>query len=300
MKHLYIIGNGFDIYTGLATRYSDFRLWLENSYPFIYENLQAVYDIDAEWWNDFELQLGKLDVNKFVKKFTPPEKPIDEIMAEIERRKKLEEKYGSDMLPGYPDSYCAKCLRGMLDVLHYCFEKWIEDQHSVIIKPQYLRIEKEDSFFINFNYTDVLELLYKIPEERILHIHGRLTRRERLIYGHNVFLSGSSMDHNEDKVCFELNKYNKNPYEHIYKHEELNEVVKDVEYVHIYGFSFSTIDEDYIDWVFKNVSNRSKWEISWFSEEDKSRIDGFVLEHWELKDRLKIIRLEEVAQNGGI
>lgn len=49
MKHLYIIGNGFDIYTGLATRYSDFRLWLENNYPFIYENLQAVYDIDAEW-----------------------------------------------------------------------------------------------------------------------------------------------------------------------------------------------------------------------------------------------------------
>ena len=300
MKHLYIIGNGFDIYTGLATRYSDFRLWLENSYPFIYENLQAVYDIDAEWWNDFELQLGKLDVNKFVKQFTPPEKSIDEIMAEIEQRKKLEEKYGSDMLPGYPDSYCAKCLRGMLDVLHYCFGKWIEDQHRVIINPQYLRIEKEDSFFINFNYTDVLELLYKIPEERILHIHGRLTRRERLIYGHNMFLSGSSMDHNEDKVCFELNKYQKNPYEHIYKHEELNEVVKDVEYVHIYGFSFSTIDEDYIDWVFKNVSSRTKWEVSWFTNEDKNRIDRFVLEHWGLKDRLKIIRLEEVAQNEGI
>jgi hypothetical protein len=70
--------------------------------------------------------------------------------------------------------------------------------------------------------------------------------------------------------------------------------------VHIYGFSFSTIDEDYIDWVFKNVSNRSKWEISWFSEKDKNRIDGFVLEHWDLKDRLKIIRLEEVAQNEGI
>ena len=180
MKHLYIIGNGFDIYTGLATRYSDFRLWLENSYPFIYENLQSVYDIDAEWWNDFELQLGKLDVNKFVKKFTPPEKSIDEIMAEIERRKKLEEKYGSDMLPRL-DSHCARRLRGMLDVLHYCFEKWVEDRHRVIINPQYLRIEKEDSFFINFNYTDVLELLYKIPEERILHIHGRLTRRERLI-----------------------------------------------------------------------------------------------------------------------
>ena len=249
MKHLYIIGNGFDIYTGLATRYSDFRLWLENNYPFIYENLQAVYDIDAEWWNDFELQLGKLDVNKFVKKFTPPEKSIDEIMAEIERRKKLEEKYGSDMLPGYPDSYCAKCLRGMLDVLHYCFEKWIEERHRTIINPQYLHIEKEDSFFINFNYTDVLEMLYEIPEERVLHIHGRSSKHEHLIYGHNKFLTGSSMNHDEEKVCFELSKYHKNPYEHIFKHEELNEVVKDVEYVYIYGFSFSTIDEDYIDWV---------------------------------------------------
>ncbi len=60
MRHLYIIGNGFDIHTGLATRYADFQLWLENNYPFIYENMQAVYDIDAEWWNDFEVQLWKV------------------------------------------------------------------------------------------------------------------------------------------------------------------------------------------------------------------------------------------------
>ena len=150
MKHLYIIGNGFDIYTGLATRYADFRLWLENNYPFIYENMQAVYDIDVEWWNDFEVQLGQLDINKFIKKFTPPEKSIDEIMEEVERRRKFEDKYGSDMLPSI-DSHCARRLKGMLDVLQYCFEKWIDECHRTIIAPQYLHIEKEDSFFINFN-----------------------------------------------------------------------------------------------------------------------------------------------------
>ena len=187
MKHLYIIGNGFDIYTGLATRYSDFRLWLENNYPFIYENLQSVYGIDAEWWNDFEMQLGELDINKFIKKFTPPEKTTREIIAEVEHRKKLDKKYGSDMLPESPDSYCARCLGGLLDVLQYCFEKWIEDCHSVIVDPQYICIEKEDSFFINFNYTDVLEVLYKIPEERVLHIHGRSKKHERLIFGHDKF-----------------------------------------------------------------------------------------------------------------
>lgn len=74
MKHLYIIGNGFDIHTGLRTRYVDFRLWLENNYPFIFENMQATYDMDVEWWNDFEVQLGKLDIKKYIKKFTPQEK----------------------------------------------------------------------------------------------------------------------------------------------------------------------------------------------------------------------------------
>lgn len=144
MKHLYIIGNGFDLHTGLATRYADFQRWLENNYPFIYENMQAVYDIDAEWWNDFEVQLGKLDINRFVSKFTPPAKPIDEIIAEA-------------------------------------------------------------------------------------------------------------------------------------------------------GFSFSPVDEDYMDWFFNNVPHTFQWEVSWFSEEDKNRIDKFIGDHLSLKDKLKTIRLENIT-----
>ena len=295
MKHLYIIGNGFDIHTGLATRYADFRRWLENNYPFIYENMQAVYDIDAEWWNDFEVQLGKLDINRFVSKFTPPAKPIDEIIAEAERRREFEQKYNipPDL---HVDSYCAKWLKGLLDVLQYCFEKWVDNCQRSITNPKYIHIEKENSFFVNFNYTDVLEMLYKIPEERVLHIHGRSSKHERLIYGHNTFLLGSSMNNDEERVSFELGKYHKNPYEHIYKHQELQEILKDVEYVHIYGFSFSPVDEDYMDWFFNNVPHTSQWEVSWFSEEDKNRIDKFILDHWSLKDRLKIIKLEEITQ----
>lgn len=50
MKHLYIIGNGFDIFTGLKTRYVDFSVWLENNHPFIFENMLAAYDMDVEWY----------------------------------------------------------------------------------------------------------------------------------------------------------------------------------------------------------------------------------------------------------
>lgn len=295
MKHLYIIGNGFDIYTGLATRYADFRLWLEHNYPFIYENMQAIYDIDVEWWNDFEVQLGKLNINKFVKNFTPPLKPVDEIIAEIERRKEYEQRYSIPPNLHF-DSHCAKRLSGMLDVLQYCFEKWVNKCQSSIVDPMYIHIEKKDSFFINFNYTDVLEMLYNIPEERILHIHGQSSKHEHLIYGHNTSLLGISMSKDEEQVSFELSKYQKNPYEHIYKHKELNDILKDVKYVHIYGFSFSEVDEDYMDWIFNNVSITSHWEVSWFSDEDKNRIDKFIFNHWSLKNRLNIIKLEEIAK----
>lgn len=293
MKHLYIIGNGFDIHTGLATRYADFRRWLENNYPFIYENLQDVYDINAEWWNDFEVQLGELNIPKYVSKFTPPIRSFGEITTELKRKKKFERK--DDGVPSPHISHCAQRLNGLLDVLQYCFEKWVDNCQRSITDPKYIHIEKEDSFFINFNYTDVIEMLYEIPEERVLHIHGRSSKHERLIYGHNEFLQVSSMNNDEEQVSFELSKYHKNPYEHIYKHQELQEIVKDVEYVHIYGFSFSPIDEDYMDWFFNNVSATSQWEISWFSKKDKNRIDKFILDHWSLKDRLKKIQLEDIT-----
>lgn len=70
----------FDLFTGLKTRYVDFCWWLENNYPFIYENMQAAYDMDGEWWNDFEVQLGLLDIKAYVKKYAPVRKTFSEFL----------------------------------------------------------------------------------------------------------------------------------------------------------------------------------------------------------------------------
>ena len=83
MKHLYIIGNGFDIFTGLRTRYVDFRHWLQYTYPFIYENMYSAYEMEGEWWHNFEIQLGKLDVTRYVKKFAAPKKTEEEIRKRL-------------------------------------------------------------------------------------------------------------------------------------------------------------------------------------------------------------------------
>ena len=296
MKHLYIIGNGFDLLTGLKTRYEDFRSWLEINYPFVYENMLAVYDMKGEWWNEFEVQLGKLDVPAYVRKFSSPMRPIEETWREVEEiRKAVEERY---KLPSewHFDSQCARRLSGLLDVFQSCFEKWVQGCQDIITNCRYVHLEKDDSFFISFNYTDVLQDVYNIPEERVLHVHGRASTRDHLVFGHDSRLFGDGSEES-NKVCFELNRYEKNPYDYIFKHEELPGILKDVKYVYIYGFSFSPVDEDYLDWIYNHVSRFTQWEVSYFSDQDRLRIAKFMREHPGVKERMKLISLNDIEEN---
>ena len=141
MKHLYVIGNGFDIFTGLRTRYSDFQKWLGRNYAFIYEAMTMAYNIKGDWWCDFEVQLGQLDIKKYVEKFRPPEVSWDQIQEEIEERKAFEEKYHVPPSLHF-ESECAYRLEGLLDVLNIVLRKWVEDAAKTVVDPKYLTIEQ--------------------------------------------------------------------------------------------------------------------------------------------------------------
>lgn len=125
-------------------------------------------------------------------------------------------------------------------------------------------------------------------------IHGRATKHERLIFGHNQHHFGGMIGHDEEQTNFELDRYIKNPYEYIFKHKDLPQKLSDVEFVHVYGFSISEVDEYYLDWVEMNTPTNSQWEFSWYSEEDKNRIYRFILNHWRLKDRYSLMQLQEI------
>lgn len=293
MKHLYIIGNGFDIFSGLSTRYSDFCDWLRDKHPFVYENFCSVFNIEdeLEWWNDFEINLGYLNVKEYLKRYSPQEKSIDEILATI----KYEDGEVGDGLPSSGSTLCASRLHGLLEIIECCIEKWINSTQRIFIDPKYIDIQIDNSYFINFNYTDTLQVLYNIPEEQILHIHGKASKQEKLIFGHaNHLYLDDIYTADADKTCEELNVYYKNPYIYIYKHKDLPSILKNVEYVHIYGFSISEVDEYYLDWIEKNTPKYSKWEFSWYSDKDLQRINKFILNHKGLKDRSKLIQLEDI------
>lgn len=289
-KHLYIIGNGFDIFSGLNTRYSDFRNWLECHYIFVYEALQSAYNFpDIEWWNDFEVSLGKLDIHRFVTDNTPPNKPIETILKD---KKDKVENLPTSLINS---STSANRLIGIFDIIHYCMKRWIESMTS-ITNPKYIDIVTDDSIFLSFNYTKTLELLYEIPQDDILYIHGNAFYNDKLVLGHNTNTGGQGYSYDEEKVADALDMYHKNPYEYIFKHDDFFIKIKDVQYIHIFGLSFSPVDIDYLDWIYNKTSKDAKWDVSWYYKEDKERIYNFVLEHFDLKDKLNLIKLIPVEK----
>ena len=72
------------------------------------------------------------------------------------------------------------------------------------------------------------------------------------------------------------------------------EILSMVEEIHVYGFSISPIEEDYLDWIERNVPQCRKWEFNWYSDKDRERIVKFVLDHWRIKDKYQLMQLHQI------
>lgn len=70
-------------------------------------------------------------------------------------------------------------------MIREAFHRWINQLEGG--NPEMMvDIELEDSTFLTFNYSDTLESLYKIPNERILYLHGKANTDDELVLGHGV------------------------------------------------------------------------------------------------------------------
>ena len=168
-----IIGNGFDLYHGLPSSYYYFGCYLANNYFDFYKEMARMYSFtylkpvgyeDAEifvediFWKTFEESLGELDYTWMEESLIDDlglecNDPIDIEIPEEANSEKIKEKFGD----------------------------WISSTVNTIknykIIEMYIKGKKfnfkDDDFFINFNYTQTLEKIYKISSDRIVHIHGK-------------------------------------------------------------------------------------------------------------------------------
>lgn len=171
-KALYIIGNGFDLHHGLATRFSDFREFVAGRHPDLQSIMEEyLCELSGDWAN-LEEALANFDVDQL----------LDHALNFLES-------YGTEK---WKDSYHHNyqheinvVVQAISRQLKSEFSTWVQ---QVQIPPkgtcQRLIIDPS-AYFLNFNYTRTIQEIYSVNQSNILHIHGSADNEEGgIILGH--------------------------------------------------------------------------------------------------------------------
>ena len=268
---LFIIGNGFDRAHRMATGYGDFRKWLvENSrFDVIYE-LQSAYPAkikdDYLLWSEFERALGEYD--------------LDTIINWSWENLYLTEDSVGNMLynKGLIDTQLP-------DIISEAFTKWVCGIQ--IPTNKVFDNISGSSLFLTFNYTDTLELLYQVPERHVLHIHGRASKGEKLIVGHNRMIDpveywDDSIDMRENNERMQrltdMNDLCKPVYEIMEQNNWFFKGLGFIKDIHVIGHSCGEIDYPYFRKIKETVPDVVIWHFNPFTPDDRIRISRLVSE----------------------
>lgn len=272
MQRLIIVGNGFDRSHGLDTQYSDFKEYFERTDDYYFKKFIELYKMyENRLWNEFETVLGELDYDDD----THP--CCDGFLPD----------YGDENWrdSGHHDyEYEIDNYMSTLTDLSGRFKDWIKciDIENIKKKHNF----KESDYFLNFNYTLVLEKIYKIKSDRILHIHGSIADDREIIVGHQNDFAERKIYGDDDYAITDLRvqggirSFN-NALRSVYKPVE-DIISENIEFferkydtVYVMGHSMGPVDIKYFEEIFKNNS-QSKWIISYHTDDDKIRIKNTI------------------------
>lgn len=189
MSDLYLIGNGFDLFHGLPSDYYYFGCYLIKNYPEFYSELGRMYGfktmIGSHFLEEFE---DAVEYDLFWSKFEERLGLLDPLWLEESLIDNLDLEYLDDAV----DIEIPEVTNA--DTIKKYFNEWVVNTLNTNAGLKIVASElgkkkldlSEDSFFVNFNYTSILEIIYGIPDKRIFHIHGvsELEEATELIVGH--------------------------------------------------------------------------------------------------------------------
>lgn len=248
---LYIIGNGFDLYHGLKTSYPDFRDWLmSNRCGDFVTKMELLFPTlsgnDYLLWKDFEKAIGKFDCLEIHRKFF---------------QGKDDAFYNKDIF-----ERPVERIRSILKDIPIFLKQWLED---IDLHEAQKRLRFSwDSRYVTFNYTLLLEHLYAIPKNQVMHIHNSLDGNNLLITGHMTQVSEYEADNkcwgaNEEEstklIAREMNKLKKPVTQLIKQRKDFFKSLKNISNVVVFGHSLSIIDRPYITEIQKNIQDNSCW-----------------------------------------
>lgn len=282
MKHLFIIGNGFDCYEHkLPTRYADFRSYILSRYPdadkyndLIPESItmpdgDEVLDMEevagyithiidtcgGDTWNELEYYLGDslFDVLHDDLEEVPWDGPDKETMHAI-----------------YNNEDRSYNMKQVFMYIKELFCDWVRDKlanldFTGIRKENIFKVLSKGDGFLNFNYTETLEMVYGISDDKVCHIHGQVgDTQEKIFFGHGDEKAGPEW---ADSLGSESNfselkrELKKDTLTASCKHMDFFEKMNELETIHSFGFGFAAVDMFYIEKIAERVDPNS---VTWF------------------------------------
>ena len=242
MTTLFIVGNGFDIQNGLPT-----------SYWYFYKNYSSRLDehfsyfpefFNDQEWSNFEENLGRFDEDSF-RENEAWEPSMDDMIE------------SSKYVNGYNDEISQKTDELVSDI-EDAFTTWIRGI-DVRRATKFMDFPK-GSKFINFNYTPTLQKVYSVPEEDVLHIHGKA--HWNVIFGHGIGNGNQSlsMEPNNNEPWFDeayqtlasvTDRFHKPVNEILNEHRKHLEQYDDITKIVVLGHSVNDIDVPYFQCILK-------------------------------------------------
>lgn len=287
---LNLVGNGFDLYHGLPSSYYYFGCFLASNYPDFYYEMSQMYDfqclkrvghddfdlvVSDIFWRTFEEHLGYLDFGWMEGRL------IDDLGLECDDPVDID----------IPETVNSQVIKEK-------FCEWIcttvnTKENFDIIKSHISSNKchfRSNDYFVNFNYTQTLEEIYDIPQNRVIHIHGECELNEQwadLVVGHgneeqieylDQIINEIEMDSGWLGYQSDRNRLNE------YKCERtiLKDLKKDtanlshrlirrlqnqnlqVDEIWVWGLSCGPVDEKYIESIHKEFPNAT-WKFSCYT-----------------------------------
>ena len=263
-KTLYVIGNGFDLYHNIPSKYSHFYFWLKmKGYDSLISDMEVFFlpkqDTESLLWMDFERALGEYNTDNVFKRVTEG--------LDIDRDENTMR-------------IAEKRTKKILDQITPLLKEWVQ-QIELNNIPKLLPLSPK-SKYLTFNYTLTLENVYKIPPCQIYHIHHCLTD-DALIVGHNKWRNPDDvLDNNysnyyeeesKRKIIELMNGLLKNTQTISQNAQCFFDGIKDFKRVVVLGHSLSDIDSVYFASIKRQVAKDAHWHFSKYSPADQEQID---------------------------
>ncbi len=289
MANLFIIGNGFDIAHKLKTKYNDFNIYLSKKYPSangeelhlpncqmdpdggesyddteIADFIKCLINLaeNGNEWNQLEESVGKLEYNYC----------LDDVIEVYDREgdidlfKTSHNFEDASLQLVYPFQSITRFFEDWINTIY--ISKWrkkIPDFNCLI--------DKENDYFLTFNYTDTLELIYKV--KNVCHIHGR--QGEYLYFGHGTdfdfYEDGDYPIGSESYLQSIHNSLKKDTLSALRLHQEFFNNISGIKNIYSYGFSFANVDLIYIEEICKQINTKNiTWYLNDFDDVSKRQV----------------------------